>query len=333
MGRYAIGKLPHAQLAKLLARFGRPSRQGVLIGPRVGEDAAVVCVGDQCLVIATDPVTFASDRIGWYAVQINANDVATMGAAPRWFQACVLMPARSSISVEKVFADIDAACRPLKVAVVGGHTEVTAGIDQPIVVGTMMGVVPRTRLVTSSGSRPGQTIVMTKSAAIEATAIIARERGRELARKTSRALVSRARRFLFEPGISVVPEALIAARCGATAMHDPTEGGIVTGLWELAQASQVRIQVNVEAIPVAEDTRQACQAFRIDPLRAIGSGSLLIAIKPRAGQTLLRRLRRARIQAAVIGRTEAGRGELVALTGRRLKPTPRDEIAKLYEGP
>jgi len=331
MARYAIGKFSHAALARLLARFEYGPRRDVLVGPRIGEDAAVVRLGRECLVVATDPVTFAAERIGWYAVQINANDVATMGARPRWFQACVLMPARSAVTVESIFADIAAACRTLAVAVIGGHTEVTAGIEQPIVVGTMMGVVERAGLITSSGARPGQSIVMTKSAAVEATAIIARERGRELAAKTGAGLVRRARWFLFDPGICVVREAMIAARCGATAMHDPTEGGILAGLWELARASNVTIRVDTEAIPVAEETQQACQAFGIDPLRAIGSGSLLIAIRQSAVTRLLGRLRRAKIPAALIASAEPGPGELRSTDGRRLRPSARDEIARLYE--
>ncbi|MFC1461275.1 AIR synthase family protein [Verrucomicrobiota bacterium] len=322
------GKLKHHVLEKLLSGLSRPRDPRVIVGPRLGEDAAVVRLGKQCLVIATDPVTFAVDRIGWYAVQINANDVAAMGARPAWFQMCVLLPAGRKVRTRHVFADADAACRELGVAVTGGHTEVTAGIENLIVIGTMIGTVKADRLIASSGLRKGDDLVMTGFAATEATAILAREFADKMKGKVPRRVKRRAEKFLFDPGISIVKPALLAGECGATAMHDPTEGGVITGLWELAQASGKRIVVDESAIPVREETLRICRCFGIDPLRAIASGSLLIGIPASKTAALLKKLARRHIPAFKIGGCVSGPGEVRTTAGKRLKPQARDEIAR-----
>ena len=323
------GKLSHKRLRALLERMGKTRDPRLVLGPRVGEDAAVVQIGGRCLVIATDPITFASDRVGWYAVQVNANDVATMGARPSWFQACILLPAGKRCNVERIVDDIGKACRALDVSVTGGHTEVTPGIDAPIVVGTMLGVTPGSRVVTSSGLRVGHRIVMTGCAAVEATAILARDYGDRLKGKVPSAVMRRAERFLFDPGIGVVEPAMAAATAGATAMHDPTEGGIVTGLWELAQASGRGIVVDEAAVPVLEETRALCDSLRVDPLRAIASGSLLIGIPAEKLPALQRRLARLGVHAVEIGRCVSGPPELKSVSGRLMKPQARDELARL----
>lgn len=331
MPHYPVGKLSHERLARLLARLpGKASRE-VLVGPAIGEDAAAVAVEGQALVVATDPVTFAADRAGWYAVQINANDVATMGARPRWFQACVLMPAESSVAVRSVFDDIAKACDELGVSVLGGHTEVTTGITHPIVIGTMMGLTRRDALVRSSGARVGDAIVLTKSAAIEATAIMARECRDRLAAVVGPGMLRRAGRFLFDPGIGVVREAMLATRAGATAMHDPTEGGVLTGLWEMARAAGRRFEVDIQAIPVARETRVLCRHLGIDSLRAIASGCLLITIAADRADGLLRRLKRASVTATVVGRVRPGRRGLFDAAGRPIAVSAIDEITKLFE--
>jgi hydrogenase expression/formation protein HypE len=333
MLRYPLGKLSHEQLAGLLKRLPPGRSRDVIVGPAIGEDAAAIAVGRQALVVATDPVTFAADRAGWYAVHVNANDVATMGAAPRWFQACVLMPPTSRVGVESIFDDIAAGCREVGAVVLGGHTEVTAGLPHPIVIGTMMGLVDRKAMVRTAGAAVGDAIVLTGSAAIEATSIIARHRQAALARTLGRRLVERAARFLFDPGISIVREALIAGRSGATAMHDPTEGGILTGLWEMAQAGRRRFVVDADAIPVRSETRRVCDAYGIDPLRAIASGSLLMTTPARRATNLLARLRRAGIAGTIIGRVCRGRAGLFDRDGVAIPISAKDEITRLFEQP
>jgi len=326
---YPVGKLPHSRLDKLLGSLPVAHRGGVVLGPRIGEDAAAIRIGHQTLVVATDPVTFAAERVGWYAVHVNANDVAACGAKPRWFSACVLLPERGPQPVGDIFGDIARACEELKVAVIGGHTEVTAGLDRPVVVGQMMGLAHGNRVIRSGGARVGHVIVLIKAAAIEATAIIARERGHRLRRRCPAGLLARAARFLFDPGISVVGEAMIATRAGASAMHDPTEGGVLTGLWEMAAASGRRFVVDTQTIPVLPETRHLCELTGLDPLRSIGSGSLLITINPGKADNLLRRLRRAGVAAARIGVVASGKPGLFDPNGRHIPVSATDEIAIL----
>jgi len=331
MPTHPLGKLPHEQLDRLLRRLPAGLSRDVIVGPAIGEDAAALAVGRRALVVATDPVTFAAERAGWYAVHVNANDVATMGAAPRWFQACVLMPPKTSTNVKSVFDDIAAACREVGAVVLGGHTEVTAGLTHPIVIGTMIGFVNRHGLIRTAGARVGDAIVLTKWAAIEATAIMARQAGRQVSANLGPRLVNRAKRFLFEPGISIVREALIAARSGATAMHDPTEGGVLTALWEMAKAGEKRFIVDLDPIPVRDETWRLCKAFGIDPLRALASGSLLVTLSNKKADRLVDQLRRQGIEATVIGKVCRGRSGLYDRRSRAIRISARDEIAGLFE--
>src|SRR5262245_57279450 len=274
------GKLPIAFLKACIALTGAPDAR-VLIGPRFGEDCAVIDLGSQYLITKTDPVTFASDEIGWYAVHVNANDVATMGARPCWFQACVLFPpGTTEETVRQVFTQIDTASKELGIAVTGGHTEVTNAVTQPVVIGDMHGIVEKDRLVTSGGARPGDLVVMTKTAGIEGTSIIAAEKAAELRLQLDESLRQEAVRLCRVPGISVVAEALLAAGHGATAMHDPTEGGIAMGLYELAAASGVGITLDLDVIPILPVTQTICRVFHLNPLGLISSGTLLLTIPP-----------------------------------------------------
>jgi len=215
---FSPGKLEAKLLKELLPTL--PLDDRTVVGPRIGEDAAVVDMGDRYLVAATDPITFATDLIGWYAVQVNANDVATMGATPKWFLATILLPEGRTDEqlVRGIFAQMSDACRHLSVAFIGGHTEITPGLSRPIVVGTMLGEVTKDRLVTSEGAQVGDLVLVTKGVPLEGCAIIAREKADELRRLgVPESLIVKAQGFLFEPGISVVRDALIA--CQAAPVH------------------------------------------------------------------------------------------------------------------
>jgi hydrogenase maturation factor len=332
--RAGPGKWPTKDLARLLARYAAAAGPDVPVGPDIGVDAAVVRVGGGQVVVATDPVTFATDNIGWYAVTVNANDMAALGARPRMFVAAVLVPPQSRPTVvESIFADIADACRTLGVLLVGGHTERTAGLPRPIVCGTMLGDLEGRRPLSAGGARAGDCVILTKGAAIEATALVARERGKALRPRLGARLLARARRFLVDPGISIVPEALIARDHGARALHDVTEGGVATGLWELAEASGLGLDVEADAIPILPETRGVCDAAGIDPLEAIGSGALLVAAPPRAATGLLAALAEAGIGAAVVGRLTRRGGRRRIRSGgrwRRLVPPAVDAVARLF---
>jgi len=336
MRHLPVGKLRAEVLQALFEKYA-PADDRVVIGPKIGEDAAVLDMGDRYLVATTDPITFATDEIGWYALQVNANDVAVRGARPRWFLATLLLPegATTDLSVEQIFSQVGRACEELEVSLIGGHTEVTHGLGRPVVVGTMLGEVAKDRLVTSAGARAGDMVLLTKGIPLEGAAIIAREKQRELlARGVPSALVERAKNFLHRPGLSVVPEALLASELGPVhAMHDPTEGGLATALWELAEASGVGLRIDRERIPVLPEGERLCREFGLDPLGTIASGSLLLTLAPADAALVLHACAREGIDCAFIGRV-VPRGEgLTLVEGGRSRPLPtfpQDEIAKLF---
>lgn len=335
MSVYPLGKLPAADLARLLNQY-TPTDPRLLIGGAVGEDAAVIDMGDRYLVATTDPITFATSEIGWYAVNINANDVACAGATPRWFLATLLLPENKSTPalVEQIFGQISAACTELGVTLAGGHTEITYGLDRPIVIGQMLGETTPDKLVTNHGAQVGDDIILTKGIAIEATAIIAKERRAQLLRYFDEDNLNRYANFLCKPGISVVKDAAIAVAAGGVhAMHDPTEGGVATGLHEMAQASGVGLAIKEDALPYLPETLALCRHFGLEPLGVIASGALLIAADPSYTPKIVADLAQAGIEASLIGRVQpAERGRwLLSSTGERPLPTfARDEITRLF---
>jgi hydrogenase expression/formation protein HypE len=338
-----VGKLSGDVLQRLLGKYARPGEGAaadrVVVGPRVGEDAAVIDFGDRYLVATTDPITFASDSVGWYALHVNANDVAVRGARPAWFLATLLLPEgrTTEAEVEALFAEVTEACAALGVALIGGHTEVTAGLTRPIVAGTMLGEVAKDGLVTTGGARPGDTLLLTKGVPLEGAAIIARERGEEARRRgVAVDLIARAREFLRQPGLSVVPEARLAtAAARVHAMHDPTEGGLATACWELAEAAEAGVRLERERIPFLPEGARLCEAFGLDPLGTIASGALLLAVAPADAERVAGACREAGITCAAIGAvTERSQGSTLVEGGRsRPLPTfPQDEITKLFAG-
>jgi hydrogenase maturation factor len=324
-------------LEALLAFCPIPKSSGVVVGPRFGEDAAVIDLGAKYLVVKTDPITFAAERIGWYAVHINANDVVTLGARPRWFLATLLLPEGQTTSAlaRNIFQDALRACQALGVTLCGGHTEITEGLRRPIVVGQMLAEVEKSRLVRKETQQPGDLVILTRGIALEGTAILARERGTipRLRDRVGVAVVRRARRLLFHPGVSVVRAAQIALRYGQVhALHDPTEGGLLSGLYELARAGHVGLRVWKEKVPIIAETRAFSQVLGFDPFALIASGALLVVVSPATAPKVLRAYVRNEIPAAVIGevRPESD-GMLIVERGRSvpLRLPPQDEIARL----
>jgi len=324
------GKLPPELVRRYLGKFtGAPDRS-VIVGARLGVDAAVVGVSQRRLVVSCDPITFTTDEIGWYAVQVNANDVAVMGARPRWMLVCLLLPECDAREPERVFRQIDKAARKLGIAIIGGHSEVTTGIDRPLVVATMMGELAGRKPLTAAGARAGDDLVLVKGIAIEGTSIIAREKGAELAQAFPARFLARCRAFLRRPGIGVVEEALLAARHGATAMHDPTEGGLWMAVWEMAEASGTGVEVYGDAVRVYPETGRLAAHYSIDARRLIASGCLLVAVGKRRSAGLMEAYRRRGVEARVIGRL-GGRCRVWMSGGstEEITPVKRDEIAKV----
>jgi hydrogenase expression/formation protein HypE len=333
------GKLPLPLLEKLLIRFA-PSDPRIIVGPRTGEDAAVFDFGDRYLVAKTDPITFATSAIGWYAVNVNANDVAVMGATPRWFLATVLLPAGQATveMAERIFTEISDACGALGVSLAGGHTEITHNLDRPIICGTMLGEIAKERLITTAGALPGDAVLLVKPVPIEGTALIALERAEVLrARGYTADFIARAQGYLKDPGISVVAPALLAAEIAEVhAMHDPTEGGVMTGLLEMARAAGSGISVDLDAIPVPGESARLCREFGLDPLGTIASGAILAAVAEADAERLARTLSEAGYPTTRIGKMTAIGAELVATRAGERVPWPTftsDEITKLFNPP
>jgi hydrogenase expression/formation protein HypE len=332
-----LGKLPGDLLQAVLDKHASHDPR-VIVGPRVGEDAAVIDLGDRYLVASSDPITFATDDLGWYALHVNANDIVVRGATPRWFLATLLLPQgrTDDVSVRALFDQLGEACEELEVALVGGHTEITHGLDRPIVAGTMLGEVAKDRLVTTGGAQVGDAIVLTKGVPLEGAAIIAREKEAELrARGVSPATIRRARNFLRSPGISVRPEAELACELATVhAMHDPTEGGLATALHELAAAAGVGLRIDRDRITVLPEGRVLCEAFGLDPLGTIASGALLMTLAPAEAGMVIHALAREAIDCHFIGQVVPPEQGVTLMDGTRQWPLPtfaRDEIAKLFE--
>jgi hydrogenase maturation factor len=332
---YPTGKLPLKDLSRLLSRYTRKDSR-IVVSPGIGKDATVISFGDKYLVAKTDPITFATDQIGRYAVHVNANDVAAMGGIPRWFLATLLLPEGKTgpEEVEEIFSQISGACEELGVVLCGGHTEISHGIDRPIVVGQMLGEVEKGKLASADRMRLGDEIILTKGIAIEGTALIAREwRGVEAL--LSGEELRRCRNLLKSPGISVVREAKIAGEMVEIhAMHDPTEGGLATGLREMAQAAGVGIRVEMNPIAVLPETKVLCAKLKLAPLGLLASGALLIAVEAKDSPRVIQALAAEGVSAWVIGKVwEKEKGVKLAETGRifDLPSFARDEVARLFE--
>jgi hydrogenase expression/formation protein HypE len=332
------GKLPADLLQSVLATHVSHHDPRVVVGARVGEDAAVIDLGDRYLVASADPVTFATDDPAWYAVAVNANDIAVRGATPRWFLATLLLPesATDAGTVRRLFAQLAEACMASAVTLIGGHTEVTPGINRPLIAGTMLGEVAKDRLVTTAGARVGDAVLLTKGVPLEGAAIIAREKESALlARGVPASVIRTAKEFLRAPGISVCREAMIACDTARVhAMHDPTEGGIATALHELAAAAGVGLRIDHDRIAVLPVGRVLCEAFGLDPLGTIASGALLLTLPPGDADRVLDALGHAAIAGCIIGEVVPAAERVTLVAGARQWPLPtfaRDEIARLFE--
>jgi hydrogenase expression/formation protein HypE len=294
-----------------------------VIGPRIGEDAAVIDAGDRYLVVTTDPITFATDHIGRYAVHVNGNDVAVLGARPLWFFVVMLLPESRTTPelAETIMADVRMACEELGVALGGGHTEITQGLDRPILVGQMLGEVAPTRLVRKTRIAVGDGILLTRGVAIEGTAILAREASHRLQGRVDADCLASAARFLIDPGISVVEAALAAADVGEAVhgMHDPTGGGLATGLMELVTPAGLGLRVVREHFPVFRRRPQSA-TLGLDPLKLIASGALLIAVSPPGADAVLAAVQAAGVPVAPIGEVRSASDGITISTRAVVEP-------------
>jgi hydrogenase expression/formation protein HypE len=330
MRRLTSGKIPVDLLAQLLAGLP-PAPPELRLGPMVGEDACAIEVPAGILVAASDPITLTGEEIGRLSVIVNANDVAVTGARPRWFLAVVLVPPGTGESVvHDLFGGLRAEVARVGAHLVGGHTEVTPTVTRPIVVGQMLGLAEGGRFLPTGGVVPGDAVVQVGPAPVEGAGVLAREAAGRLG-QLDPILLEAARAALDRPGISVVEPALLAARLGATALHDPTEGGLAAALHEMAHASGVGIRIDRGSVLWFEPGIAVCRALGADPWATLASGTLLAAFAGEAAQAALGAFADHGHPAAAIGRAEPGSG-LHDEEGVAVAWPERDEVDRLLSG-
>lgn len=324
-----LGKVSPEDLAEHV--FGRTgaSLESVLQGPAYGEDAAAIEVADGTLVVSTDPISLAVDRVGTLGVQVACNDVAASGGDPEWLTSVVFLPgdAEPERTLERITGQMDAVADSLGVAIVGGHSEFNPALDRPLLTLTCMGMADP--FVPTGGAEPGDDVLLTKGAAIEGTAILASDFAEDLrARGVSEAVLERARSFYDD--IGVIHEASVV-RKSATAMHDPTEGGLIDGLLELASASGVALDIDAAEIPIRDETVTLCEAMDVDPLRIFGSGALVATVPATTTATVVSQLSDRDIPVAHIGSVEAADAPALRLDGKTFTEPVRDDLYRLWE--
>ena len=326
-----IGKVSETILKRSIFKQIRTKRDEVLLGAGVGEDCAAIKLdAGEVFMISTDPITGTVKDVGTLAVQVTINDLASSGAEPVGIMLTVLLPEKiTEEDIKKMMEQVEEACAKANVQVMGGHTEVTKAVNQPVISVTGVGKAREGRLISTAGAKAGQDILVTKWIGIEGTSIIAKEKEKELKTRFSKSFVETAKGF--EQYLSVLPEASIAAEFGISAMHDVTEGGIYGALWELAEASGVGLEIDLKAIPVRQETVEICEYFGLNPYYLISSGCMLMAGE--RGHDLVRELKKAGIPAAVIGKTVEGKARRI-LNGEDeafLERPRTDELYKIYQ--
>lgn len=324
-----IGKVPETVLKRAVLGQIHNRREEVLLSASVGEDCAAVAVGDdEILVMSTDPITGTVQDIGNLSIQITMNDLASAGAEPFGVMLTVLLPERiSEQKLHRMIQQAEEACAKVNVQIMGGHTEVTKAVNQPLISVVGVGKAKKGRLITTAGARAGMDLIVTKWVGIEGTSIIAKEKEAELLEHFSQSFIDQAKSF--DQMLSVLPESAVAVKYGVEAMHDVTEGGIFGALWEMAEASGVGLEVDLKKIPIRQETIEVCEFFGINPYELISSGCMLMAAAD--GNTIVRELEKQGIHAVVIGKATRGNDRILYSDNenRYLEPPKSDELYKV----
>lgn len=302
------GKLPNDVLKRLILDKIKHKRKEVLVGPEVGIDCCCIDFKDNICVMSTDPITGTVNEVGRLAVHVSCNDIAASGSEPLGIMVTLLAPPDSTEDeIERIMKQLTDTASKLNVDILGGHTEVTPAVNQYVIIGTCVGKVLKEKMVTSSGANAGEEIVLTKSAGLEGTAVIAYEKEDELIKNFGYDLVSKAKKYIDD--ISVVKEGMIAGSFGVSAMHDVTEGGVLGAVWEIAEASNIGVKIFKDSIPLKKETSKISNYFGIDALKLISSGCMLIISKE--GKKLTKILRKNNVEATVIGETTKAKQKIM----------------------
>ncbi len=320
------GKLTPELLEKLVLSKIHIDKEDILVGPQIGEDCAVVDFGKDVCILSMDPITGAVKDLGKLAVHISCNDIAAMGVAPLGLLFTLLLPLSiTEEEIQYIMDDVLKAADDLDICIIGGHTEVTATVNQPVAITTAIGKAKKAEYTTSKRGRVGEDLVLTKGAGIEGTAILCSDFETELRAKIGQEVIEEGKGF--GKLLSVVKEGVIAREMGATALHDVTEGGIMGAVYEVTKASDTGAKIDFSQIPIHSVTQTICDLFQIDPLHLISSGSMLIAIPD--GHLLVKRLEENGVEASVIGKlVEKEKGVMLYQDGKVLPifPKERDEL-------
>lgn len=323
------GKIPESVLKRSVLRQLHNRRDEVLLGAGVGEDcAALTLEADEVFVMSTDPITGTGKEMGSLAVITTANDLASSGAEPVGVMLTILLPEESEEALLKeIMRDAEATCEKFHMQILGGHTEVSAAVNRPVISVSGVGKVKKDAMIKTGGARPGMDIVVSKWIGIEGTVILAKERERELLGRYATTFIDRSKDL--DAYVSVLSEAAVAARSGVSAMHDITEGGIFGALWEMAEASGVGLEIDLKKIPVRQETIEICEFFGLNPYELISGGSMLMAAED--GNQLVHELEKAGIPAAVIGKAMAGNDRVLRNEEERrfLEPPKPDELYRV----
>lgn len=304
-------------------------RDEVILGPGIGEDCAALALAeDEILVMSTDPITGTAKDIGKLAIQITANDLASAGAEPIGVMLTILLPdGTREIALKRIMEQMECACREAKMQILGGHTEVTAVVNQPVVNVAGVAKAKKGSLISTAGARAGMDIVVSKWVGIEGTMIFAKEKEAELKEHFPADFVDTA--IGFDRYLSVVPEAAVATQSSVAAMHDVTEGGLFGALWEMAEASGVGLEIDLKKIPIRQETVEICEYFDVNPYGLISSGMMLMASAD--GNALVLALQEVGIPATVIGKATEGNDRVIIRDEERrfLEPPKTDELYKV----
>lgn len=326
-----IGKIPETVLKRSVFKQIHHRRDEILVRPGVGEDCAMMEIDpDEVLVLSTDPITGTVNEIGTFAVHITANDIASSGAEPIGILLTVILPEDASeMDIKAIMKDVESVCESLNMEVMGGHTEVSKAVNQPILSVTGVGKIKKDEMLKTAGLKPGQELVLTKWTGLEGTAIISRDKEEQLRERFNEDFIERAQ-SMFE-SLSVVKDARIAKQVGVSAMHDVTEGGIFGALWEVAAASSVGIEVDLKKIPIKQETIEICEFYDLNPYMLMSSGCLLIGTDK--GNVLVEELKKEGISSAIIGKVIEGNDRIIINEDERryLEPPKADELYKALQ--
>ncbi len=323
------GKVPADVLKSSVYPYIGQLRQEVLVHSGLGEDSSIIDFGDKVAVLSTDPITCADSHSGHLAVYVSCNDIAACGAKPIGILVTLLLPVGSDEHILKeLMESVHEASRKIGIEVLGGHSEITSSVVKPVISATAIGIADKNKFVTSSGAKPGDDIIVTKFLGLEGSAILATDFEGFLTGKVSDETIKAAQSFIDK--ISVIDEGIIAAKVGVSAMHDITEGGLLGACFEVANASQVGVEIYQDLLPLLPETRNICQAFGINPLGLISSGSMLICTPK--GDEVVKALKSNNIPATIIGKvTLCGRYIITPEGKRPIVPLERDELIRATE--